>query len=269
MWVGARELLQATPNICTPISSVKPTIVPKVCPPNSVAATPVTGQPPKCALKKCPPGYAFNETSLQCEFKQCPKPTIYRADRDGDDNGIRCCYCPDRAFPSFLAVNGQLLCYSKCNDTTENQIASPVPKCCSKACPDGFPVSASQEQCRTATWPFFFADRSCTLRKSASPTCVDLKPTVDPPMVDPICPRNSVNVTDASSGAVTCLPATSAPLAHPPRTPAATPCCYSSADADLVAVLALLRPEKCKSFLSNFAKCIDVCPTTTVTPVRT
>lgn len=33
--------------------------------------------------RKCPAGYAFNETTLQCVFKQCPKPTIYRADRVG------------------------------------------------------------------------------------------------------------------------------------------------------------------------------------------
>lgn len=54
------------------------------------------------------------------------------------------CSCADKAFPSFLAVNGNLLCYSKCNDTTEYQIASPQPECCSKTCPDGYPVSVSQ-----------------------------------------------------------------------------------------------------------------------------
>lgn len=45
---STRELLQvAPPSICSPLSSVKPNIVPQVCPPNSVPATPVTGQPPK------------------------------------------------------------------------------------------------------------------------------------------------------------------------------------------------------------------------------
>lgn len=279
---STRELLQvAPPSICSPLSSVKPNIVPQVCPPNSVPATPVTGQPPKCVQRKCPAGYAFNETTLQCVFKQCPKPTIYRADRDGNDNGIRCCYCADKAFPSFLAVNGALLCYSKCNDTTEFQIASPTPKCCSRTCPDGFPVSVSQEQCRTATRPFFFEDRACTLRKSAGPTCVDLKPTMDPPTVNPVCPKNSVNVTDSTSGAVTCYVCSSGtptkdssgnvtcpPVLSdcPAKYKKCGPYCYSSADSDLVGVLSLLRPEKCKAFLSNFAKCIDVCPT--IAPAR-
>ncbi|KAL4451338.1 hypothetical protein ABPG77_009410 [Micractinium sp. CCAP 211/92] len=190
------------------------------------------------------------------------------------------CSCADKALPSFLAVNGDLLCYSKCNDTTEYQIASPQPECCSKTCPDGYPVSVSQEQCRTNTRPFFFKDRACTLRKSGSPTCVNLTATVDPPTVDLICPRNSVNVTN-SSGNVTCYACSSGtptkdgngdvlcpPVLSdcPPKYKKCGPYCYSSTDSDLASVLSLLRPEKCKAFLSNFSNCIGPCPT--VTPAR-